>query len=83
MSILTIELPDDLATELNDRQVSDEFIHVLVVQTIQAWLRKSSQESLQHESENSRASIFDKSAIDFVERLLDENRTLFERLADL
>ena len=83
MATLTIELPDELAAELNNRQVSDEFIHLLVAQTIEAWLRWVPEPSSKQETNDSHVSPFAKSAIAFVERLIDENRTLFERLAEL
>lgn len=35
MATLTIELPDELLAELNNRQVSDEFVHLLIAQTMQ------------------------------------------------
>ena len=83
MAILTIELSDELAAELNDRQVSDEFIRLLVAQTIEAWLRKTPKVSSKSESEDGQASPFAGSANAFIEQLIDENRTLFERLAEL
>ena len=83
MATLTIELPDELMTELNDRHVSDELIHLLVVQTIKAWLRKVPEISSELEAQDGHPSPFAKSAISFAEQLIDENRTLFERLAEL
>lgn len=83
MATLTIELSDELMTELNDRQVSDEFIHLLVTQTIEAWLRKTPKVPSNSESEDGQASPFAESAIIFIDQLIDENRTLFERLAEL
>jgi len=84
MPMFTIELPDELMTELNDRQVSDELIHLLVEQTIRAWLRQTPEISIDYETEDGgHASPFAESAISFAERLIDENRALFERLAEL
>jgi hypothetical protein len=83
MATLTIELSDEIVAELNKRQVSDEFVHLLIAHTIEAWLRKTPQLSSEHETESIQASPFAKSAVAFVEQLIDENRTLFERLAEL
>ena len=42
MATLTIEVPDELMTELNAYQVSSKFIDALVAQTIEAWLSRVS-----------------------------------------
>ena len=83
MATLTIELPDELIAELNNRQISDEFVHLLIVQTIEAWLRSAPGKTLEQETKDGSSSPFSASAIAFVEQLIDENRTLFERLSDL
>ena len=83
MATLTIELPDELITELNERQVSDEFVQLLVAQSIEAWLRKSPEPTSEPKTEDGSTSPFAASALPFVEQLIAENRTLFERLADM
>ena len=81
MAMLTIELPDELITELDQRQTSDELIRALVEQSLRIWLHKTAETSVA--AEQSEASPFSKSAFPFVEQLIDENLTLFERLAKL
>lgn len=81
MATLTIKLPDELMTELNEQQVSDEVINLLIEQTLRAWLRKGSAAPI--ESKPDSASPFAHSAVEFAEQLIDQNRELFERLAQL
>ncbi len=83
MATLTIEVPDELITELKEHQVSSELIDLLVAQTIRVWLRKTPKMSLKHEARDGSPSPFAESAISFAEQLIDENRPLFERLAEL
>jgi len=81
MATLTIELPDELITELNEQQVSNEFIDLLIEQALRAWLRKGSAMPL--ESEPDSTSPFAQSAAEFAERLIEQNRELFQELARL
>ncbi len=79
---LTIELPESLAQELSSRHVTPHQIRAFVLQAIEAWLRvQSSNPSLGLTQEG--ASRFGESATPFVEKLVRENRELFERLAVL
>lgn len=81
MATLTIELPDELMRELNQRQTSNKMIQALVEQSLRTWLHKTTERA--EEAEQSAASPFSESAFPFVEQLIDENFTLFERLAKL
>jgi hypothetical protein len=74
MATLTIEVPEHLLAELNDRHVSDETVRQLVIAVIEAWLYNGS---------SSPGSPFADSAAPFIEQLLAENQELFERLAKL
>ena len=38
MTTLTIELPEMLITEMNNRRVSDELLHSLIIKAIEDWL---------------------------------------------
>ena len=71
MATLTIEVPDELMTELNVHQVSSKFIDVLVAQTIEAWLRRVS----------TIPSGQDSHPATFVKALIAENQELFEQVA--
>lgn len=81
MATLTIELPDELVNELNEQQLSNEFVDVLIEQALRAWLRKGSPKS--SDAKPISDSPFAHSAAEFAERLIDQNRELFERLAQL
>lgn len=80
MATLTIELPNELMAELNQRQTSDEFIRILIEQSLRTWLRKSAE---MPEGEKLDSALFSESALPFIEQLINDNQTLFERLANL
>jgi hypothetical protein len=79
-----VDLPEYLVAELERQQVPDEEVHLVVVRAIEAWLRKRP-ETLPSSSKmmKERSSPFAESAILFIDQLIDENRSLFERLARL
>jgi predicted transcriptional regulator len=82
MATLTIELPDELAAELKARQIREDAICQIVVQAIEDWLRRLDVGSAPTtENANERSSPFAESAIPFIDQLIDENRSLFDRLA--
>jgi hypothetical protein len=84
MTAVTIDLPEDLTIELKDRHIPDEVIHQIVVKAIKDWLRhESASLPLAAEGTNGSASAFAESAIPFIDKLIDENRSLFDRLAKL
>ena len=69
---LTIELPDSLIKQLNERQIPEEEIKAVAVAALEIWLAQ------QHSTNGGR---FTESAVPFVRRLIAENRDLFEALA--
>ena len=81
MATLTIDLPDELIVELNQRHTSDKLIQALVEQSLRTWLHKTAGSA--EAEEQLSPSLFSESAFPFVEQLIDENLTLFERLAKL
>ncbi|OGO42594.1 MAG: hypothetical protein A2Z04_03300 [Chloroflexi bacterium RBG_16_57_9] len=82
MQTLTIELPEPLAEEIYDRNISNEQVYSFIVQAVELWLR-SGLATPQESENNGVPSRFGKSAVPFVEQLINENRELFERLARL
>ncbi|HEX5691213.1 MAG TPA: hypothetical protein VFX76_14465 [Roseiflexaceae bacterium] len=78
---MTIELPEDLTIELKDRDIPDELVHQIAVDAIKHWLHSQAEVAHDSEHEGGPASPFTKSAIPFVDTLIDENRSLFDRLA--
>ena len=69
---LTIELPDNLLAQLNERQIPEEEIRAVAVAALEIWLAQ------QHSTNGGR---FTESAVPFARRLIAENRDLFDALA--
>jgi hypothetical protein len=69
---LTIELPDSLIAQLNERQIPEEEMKAVAIAALEIWLAQS------HSTNGGR---FTESAVPFVRRLIAENRELFEALA--
>ncbi|MFQ5854680.1 MAG: hypothetical protein ACE5LU_03410 [Anaerolineae bacterium] len=85
MATLTIELPETLTEEIRQHNIYAEEVRSFVVQVIEIWLHSevaALPETRGAEDEGSRLR-FGKSAVPFIERLIGENRRLFERLAEL
>lgn len=78
---LTIELPETVSRELSDRHISSQQVRAFVVEAIEAWLRLQSNQG--NAPGVPAMSRFGASAVPFVEKLVNENRELFERLAQL
>lgn len=69
---LTIELPDSLIAQLNERQITDEEIKTVAVAALEIWLAQE---------QSTNGGRFSESAVPFVRRLIAENRELFDALA--
>lgn len=69
---LTIELPDSLIAQLNERQIPEEEMKAVAVAALEIWLAQ------RHSTHGGR---FAESAVPFVRRLIAENRDLFDVLA--
>lgn len=76
---LTIELPETVTRELDDRRISSQQIRAFVIEAIEAWLRLQPDES--ETATVAEPSRFGASAVPFVEKLVSENRALFQQLA--
>jgi hypothetical protein len=76
MDKLTIELPESISHELDTRHITPHQLRAFVVEAIDTWLRVQPED--QHPATSSR---FSKSATNFAEQLVRENRELFEQLA--
>ncbi len=77
---LTVDLPEDVIDELEHHDVSDEVVRLVMVQAVRAWLRKGLDESA---SQNQQLSPFAESAVPYIDQLIDDNHSLFDRLANL
>jgi hypothetical protein len=84
MSQIILDLPEEVIAELKDRHISDESVSLVAVEAIKAWLRMEPDDAQNTPATANRPrSRFAESAIPFIDRLIDENRSLFERLARL
>lgn len=70
--ILTIELPDTLSEQFREREIPKEEIEAVVLATLEIWLAGQPAENGER---------FNESAVPFVQRLIAQNRELFETLA--
>ncbi len=69
---LTIELPDRLIAQLNERQIPEEELKAVTIAALEIWLAQ------EHSTNGGR---FSESAVPFVRRLIAENRELFDALS--
>jgi len=84
MSQITLDLPEDIAAEIVGRHISEDEVYHVALRAIREWLDQRVEVStLDSEAASMPASRFAESAIPFANRLIEENRTLFERLAKL
>jgi hypothetical protein len=72
---LTIEVPDRLIEQFHDRQIPDEELKAVAIAALEIWLAQQQQER------SMNGGRFSESAVPFVRRLINENRELFEALA--
>lgn len=69
---LTIELPEKLNQQVRERQIPEKEINAVVLAALEIWLA---------ERQSTKGGRFTESAIPFTERLIAQNRELFEMLA--
>ena len=68
---LSIHVPETLIQQIRERQISDKQIEAIVLAALEIWLAQ----------EETSTGVFAESAVPFVRRLIAQNRTLFETLA--
>jgi len=83
MSTLTIELPETLSQVVRTRNVPVEEVQAVAVIAVENWLRIRSDRVAKGHGQGKGRSRFRASAVPFVEKLIQENRELFEQLARL
>jgi hypothetical protein len=83
MSTLTIELPETLAQVVRTHNVPVEEVQAVAVIAVENWLRIRPDKIAKGNGHENGHSRFSASAVPFVEKLIQENRGLFERLARL
>lgn len=69
---LTIELPETLTEQLRARSIPDKEAEAVAIAALEIWLAQK------HSVSGNR---FNESAVPFVQRLIAQNRELFEKLA--
>jgi hypothetical protein len=83
MATLNLELPDEVVSELKERNIPNELIQQIAIEAIKDWLRKAVEiPPSAMDNTNEQSSPFAQSALPFVDSLIDENRSLFARLAE-
>jgi hypothetical protein len=85
MRTLTITLPDEVAAQIEARHMTQEQLDVFVATAVKAWLnpRQVSKHVQKVVQERPWSEAFQDSAEEFVDQLIDEDKTLFEELARL
>ncbi len=85
MATITINLPDEVAAQIEAQHISQKQLDAFVGTAVQAWLnRRQVSKDVQHGvQERPWSEAFQDSAVDFVDQLIDEDKALFEALARL
>jgi len=85
MATITINLPDEVAAQIEAQHISQKQLDAFVVTAVQAWLnrRQVSKDVQNSVQERPWSEAFQDSAVDFVDQLIDEDKALFEALARL
>lgn len=81
MDTITVRLPEVIATQLETELISQEELNSFLVTAVKVWLMR--RERLPGEIQHPWSEAFQESAVAFVDQLIDENRALFEELAQL
>jgi hypothetical protein len=85
MTTITINLPDEVAAQIEAKHISQKQLDAFIVTAVQAWLNRPqvSQDVQNRVQDRPWSEAFQDSAVDFVDQLIDENRALFEELSRL
>jgi len=84
MSQITLDLPEDIVAEIEGQQISEAEVYVVVLRAIRDWLdHRAEVSTFAPRESNISSSRFAESAIPYADKLIEENRSLFERLAKL
>ena len=85
MTTITINLPDEVAVQIEAKHIGQKQLDAFVVTVVKAWLnrRQVSKDEQNSVPERPWSEAFQDSAVDFVDQLIDENRALFEELSRL
>ena len=78
MTTMTLELPDSLAQQLQQKHVSPQLVQSVAVAALEFWLANADELPQDTAQASTR---FTESGADFARRLIQQNRALFEALA--
>ena len=82
MSKITVRLPEVIATQLETERISQEELNTFLITAVRVWLMRRERFIIE-ETQRPWSEAFQNSASAFVDQLIDENRPLFEELAQL
>jgi hypothetical protein len=77
----TVRLPKVISTQLEAERISQEELNKFLVTAVKVWLMRH--ERAPEETRGPWSEALQDSAVAFVDQLIDENRALFEKLAQL
>jgi hypothetical protein len=83
MATLTIELPDELAQQIQGHGISQAWLEKVVAHFVQALLQEWEEESLASPSEAPSTHSTQSDGAAFARQIVTNNRELFEELAQL
>ena len=81
MDTITVRLPEVIAAQLEAERISEEDLNTFLIAAVKVWLMRY--ERLPKETRPPWSEAFQESAVAFADQLIDENRALFEELAQL
>ena len=81
MDTITVRLPEVIAAQLEAERISEEDLSTFLIAAVKVWLMRY--ERLPKETHPPWSEAFQESAVAFADQLIDENRALFEELAQL
>lgn len=85
MAAMTIELPESVTEEINERRIPPQQVRAFVVEAVEAWPRMLATPGVTTQEQDlgqlAAPSRFADATRPFIEKLLNENRTLFEEFA--
>jgi len=81
MDRIIVRLPEEIALQLEAEHIGEEELDSFLIAAVRAWLRR--RRAAGKETRLLWPEAFQESAVAFVDQLIDENRALFEELAQL
>lgn len=85
MSTIQLELPETITAQLEQEGIDEDQLDAFLIAAVEAWLtrRQSSKGDNNGAESHAWSNAFKGDAVAFVDKLIEENRSLFEELARL